>query len=421
MQLTSMSLENFRCFDKIDVTFDPQLTVFVGVNGAGKTAVLDAVAVLLKQMHLFVNNQYRNKINVYDVSVGATSTKLNYIVSSDNKNYTLRCNYKKNKTFAIDNDFFQNNRNFIDSIKYVRVPVVVYYSAKRVINEYHREIAANANPDDAYKNAFEPHIDFSSTLTWFIEKSSQEALEAVHSNNLEHRIPELNAVRQAVSRALGEYNEPYVGETPPQLFITRKESPNIPLNLQQLSDGYRTMLALVMDLARRMALANADRQWPEGENVLHSPGIVLIDEVELHLHPSWQQTVLPRLMEIFPNVQFIVTTHSPQVITSLEAKHIRILGDGGKVLSAPQGTLGAEASRILKQVFRVDNRPPSQARNDLEEYRSLVYGDKWDTPRALALRALLDKRYGGQEPELVELDMHIENRKWEMSEEGGDA
>ena len=75
----------------------------------------------------------------------------------------------------------------------------------------------------------------------------------------------------------------------------------------------------------------------------------------------------------------------------------------------------------MKQVFGVDNRPPSKARDELEEYRKLVYDDKWNTDRALELRTILDKRYGGQEPELVELDMHIENRKWEMSEEGVDA
>ncbi|MBQ7618085.1 MAG: AAA family ATPase, partial [Desulfovibrio sp.] len=275
--------------------------------------------------------------------------------------------------------------------------------------------------DYAYKNAFEPQIDFSPTLTWFIEKSSQEALEVVNTKNLNHRIPVLDAVRQAVSSALGDYNEPYVAETPPQLFITKKESPDLPLNLKQLSDGYRTMLALVMDLARRMALAYDGVQLTAGESVLHTAGIVLIDEIELHLHPSWQQTVLPRLREIFPNVQFIVTTNSPQVVTSIDEAHVRILGDGGRIHTAPQGTWGAEASRVMKQIFGVDNRPPSQARDDLEEYSDLVYADKWNTDRARQLRLILDERYGRQEPELVELDLHIENRKWEMNEEGVNA
>ena len=421
MKLLSMNIKNFRCFANTDITFNPQLTAFVGANGSGKTAVLEAVAIFLKQIPLFVHNVHNGCISVSDMRIGTASTEFNYVVSIENQFYELRFNYKKEEDSAVDRELFQKNIDFINIVKTFRLPIVVFYSAKRSINRYNRESESHVNPDYAYKNAFEPQIDFSSTLTWFIEKSSQEALEVVRTKNLAHRILELDAVRQAVSSALGDYNEPYVGDTPPQLFITKKDSPDIPLTLQQLSDGYRTMLALVMDLARRMALAHDGVPLAQGETVLHASGIVLIDEIELHLHPSWQQTVLPRLIEIFPNVQFIVTTHSPQVITSLDASHIRILGDGGVIHSAPQGTWGAEASRIMKQVFGVDNRPPSQARDDLEEYRKLVYADKWDSDRALELRTILDERYGGQEPDLVELDMHIENRKWEMSEEGGDA
>ena len=91
--------------------------------------------------------------------------------------------------------------------------------------------------------------------------------------------------------------------------------------------------------------------------------------------------------------------------------------DGGNVYAAPQGTWGAEASRIMKQVFGVDNRPPSKARDELEKYRKLVYEDKWDTNEALELRNILNERYGGQEPELIDFDMYIENRKWERNEE----
>ena len=171
-----------------------------------------------------------------------------------------------------------------------------------------------------------------------------------------------------------------------------------------------------MDLSRRMAVANADAAWPEGQTVLHSPGIVLIDEVEQHLHPAWQQTVLPRLMEIFPNVQFIVTTHSPQVLTSVEAKHIRVLGGGDAVYAAPQGTWGAEASRLLKRIFGVDNRPPSRATDELNRYADLVYADQWDGDEARRLRDLLDERYGGEEPFLTRLDLYIANRKWELEE-----
>jgi len=179
-----------------------------------------------------------------------------------------------------------------------------------------------------------------------------------------------------------------------------------------LSDGYRAMLALVMDLARRMAQARgADR--PPTESLLNHPAIVLIDEVELHLHPSWQQTVLTTLMEIFTNTQFIVTTHSPQVLTSIPPRHIRVLSDG-RAYAVNEQTQGAEASRLLKHVFGVEPRPENlgivQA---LKEYSTLVYAEQWGTPEAEELRKKLIEHYGPDELELMNLELNIENSKWE--------
>ena len=225
-------------------------------------------------------------------------------------------------------------------------------------------------------------------------------------------LPDLVALREAVAKALGDYNEPYMSNTPLGLFITHRDEPDKPLSVKQLSDGYRTMLALVMDLARRMAVANADAEWPEGQTVLHSPGIVLIDEVEQHLHPAWQQTVLPRLMDIFPNVQFIVTTHSPQVLTSIPAKHIRILRDGA-VYTFPEETDGAEAGRVLEDVLGVNPRPDNEAARKLRDYERLVNDGQWDAPEAARLKRELEAHYGDSEPKLDELALRVETMKWE--------
>jgi predicted ATP-binding protein involved in virulence len=135
--------------------------------------------------------------------------------------------------------------------------------------------------------------------------------------------------------------------------------------------------------------------------------------VELHLHPSWQQTVLTTLMDIFPNTQFIVTTHSPQVLTSVSAKHIRILRDG-KAYTVHDQTQGAESSQLLKHVFGVETRPQNlPVVQELNEYTKLVYAEEWDTPRAEELRKILSKHFGSDDPKLMELNLHIENSKWE--------
>lgn len=187
------------------------------------------------------------------------------------------------------------------------------------------------------------------------------------------------------------------------------------LKISQLSDGIRNILALVGDIAYRCYKLNS-HMGADAPQRTH--GIVMIDEVDMHLHPSWQQTVLPDLKTAFPNLQFIVTTHSPQVTSSISSKSIRVL-DQGRIFAATPGTEGAESSRLLKRLFGVELRPPlNQATKRLNEYLALVYADQWDTPRASRLRNLLNARYRGEEPALTAADLYIENWKWEQSAEG---
>lgn len=423
MKISSLSLENYRCFDKLDIDFDEQLTVIVGVNGSGKTAILDVVTVFLKIYASFFSdniNAFSNEKTLSMIKHGKTITHLTckyYPSEGNSRNYEeVRIGFDKlnEATWRLIGSFdpilrFAKKENE----DYYKTPVSLYYTSKRIINIENCAEKSNLPSKGLSAYAFDTQIDFSSSLAWFIERATQEALEAVQKKDLNHTLPDLSAVRMAISKALGDYDEPFIGDTPPALFIRRKGDATQQFRIEELSDGYRTMLALVMDLARRMAVANKNVQWPEGQTVLHSPGVVLIDEVELHLHPSWQQSVLPTLMEIFPNVQFIVTTHSPQVLTSIAAKHIRILKDG-VVHSFTDETEGAEASRVLEDVLLVSQRPAKlESVNKLDRYAELVYAEKWDSNEAITLRDELYKHYGSAEPRLKELDLHIENSKWE--------
>ena len=428
MKVQFLEVTDYRCFDTLHVDLDPRLTIFVGINGSGKTAVLDALALFLR---LYAENFYHYAesfdLPSSNLKLGKVESVLSckiyenrFLTPNNRKNYFnavlkfsknilnenhLKCDNKNN--FSQLADFYKKN-NDSDSF-----PVVAYYASKRILNTYDRNKTSNSTKMHAYGSAFSPQIDFASSLAWFIAKASEEALEGQRRKDLEYAIPELSAVRKAVSRALGEYGEPFVTETPPVLFIPDNCTPPNAYRIEELSDGYRTMLALAMDLARRMAVANQHVKWAEGTNVLHSPGVVLIDEVELHLHPSWQQTVLPTLMSLFPNVQFIVTTHSPQILTSIAAKHIRILKNNS-VLTMPEETEGADAARVLEDVLGVNSRPQSnEYTQKLNQYTNMVYKEEWDKSAAQKLRSELEDHYKGSEPKLKELELHIENSKWE--------
>jgi hypothetical protein len=144
----------------------------------------------------------------------------------------------------------------------------------------------------------------------------------------------------------------------------------------------------------------------------------MIDEVDMFLHPKWQQTILPSLQEAFPKIQFIVTTHSPQVLTSVPSDCIRVIQDG-KVFSAPQGSEGSESKRMLERVFGAKSRPKNNAwTNNLKDYRDYVYSDKWVngwSDEMLRLKSELHHHFGGEDPELTELDLYLENREWELN------
>ncbi len=442
MKLERMSVTNFRNFTSLAVEFDQQLTVFVGKNGCGKTALLDAAKIFLKAVantaqgtwidhKLDISNINVNTMNNNHVAVNNEKTCSGYATYSSAEieehiiklvfeyqsgignaeklamNYEINNNELVIKSPPSPNTLSKNFFNFES------LPLVVYYGAKRVLAEYRRNTDVPIDLKSAFTNAFNAIIDFTSTYTWFIERYIEQVMDRDETGDHGFVLPDLEAVRLAVAKVLEDYEKPIVSGTSKDIFVYPKGNRKKRLSLNQLSDGYRTMLALVMDMGRRMAVIQSQIKGTERGSVLETPGIVLIDEIELHLHPAWQQKVLPDLMRTFPNVQFIVSTHSPQVLSSIDSRHIRIIEDGG-IIETPQGIWGAEVSRILDDVFGVELRSPSCAVDELERYSKMVHAGQWATHEAEELRAKLDERYGLNEPKLFELDMFIDNQKWEM-------
>ena len=161
----------------------------------------------------------------------------------------------------------------------------------------------------------------------------------------------------------------------------------------------------MLDFARRLAQAN-----PTLPNPLAAPGILLIDEIELHLHPRWQQKVIPALRTAFPNTQLIVTTHSPAVLTTVRREHIKLLGTDHTFEQIPNdvGTYGAENSRVLAEVFGTYPRPQNIGTvQQLAEYYRAVEAQEHDTDQAKALRQELESALGTSDPDLQRADLRI--------------
>lgn len=418
MIISTLELESFRCFSKISVNFEDDLTVFIGINAAGKTSLLDALAIYLESLALQI------KYDDYGIAPRLKRSDFPYTLGNVNHAhlyFEVKNIAKAKYEFPIDQsstdlDIEPNSydakaqKKVYEALRSKKsedgLPVLVYYRSKRTSHEsVSRE---SSNTYKAYADAFAVNIDFWSSLEWFDAKDAEEARVIRDSRgnpdyDPEYELPELRAVRDAVSIALGDYENPRMSGTPPRMRVTKK-SDGLDYLVSDLSDGYRTMLALVVDLARRMAVLN-ENILPKDE-LLNSPGIVLIDEVELHLHPSWQQRVLPDLMRIFPNTQFIVATHSPQVISSIEKRQIRIL-ESGKIYTPEIGTFGADSSRILEDLFNVQSRPKdNKAKKELDFYFSLIEEGKGRSKEAEKSRARLEEWLAG-DPELDKADLYI--------------
>ena len=245
----------------------------------------------------------------------------------------------------------------------VDLPIMVFYDTDRAViglATLRRQSAGETNRYSALAGALSARTSFREFFDWFYAKENEELREQRSRRNLDYRLKDLSAVRQAISSMLDGVSEPHV-ELRPTRFVVSEKSDNRPpvvRTIDQLSGGCRAVLALAADLAWRMAQGNPDRI-----NTLESEAVVLIDEVELHLHPAWQQRILDDLMRTFPNAQFIVSTHSPQVLTTVHpAQIVELQRDGDDIVaSIPNApTFGAEAGDVLSSVMGVNERPSVQ-------------------------------------------------------------
>ncbi|HCD2269572.1 TPA: AAA family ATPase, partial [Escherichia coli] len=232
----------------------------------------------------------------------------------------------------------------------------------------------------------------------------------------EVEIPELRAIRLAVEKLLPEFSN-IRSAVPAGIMVDwckpigNGETTIQKLRIEQLSDGYRTTLAMVMDIAARMAEAN-----PYSSDPLSSEGIILIDEVDLHLHPEWQREFLPRLINVFPHLQFIVSTHSPFIIQSVKEGMLVDL-DKDDISDSPSLNKELSIEDIAEGVMGMEKVQRSELFNKQvavsdRYYQLLNEGRSESDPEVRKLSAELDKleEFFGDNPAYVAL-LRAERRK----------
>ena len=214
---------------------------------------------------------------------------------------------------------------------------------------------------------------------------AQKALAVERPLALHH----LEALQRAAEQFLPSYRNVRPDEDGSRLLIDRG---GVTLEASQLSDGERGVLAMVLDLARRLSQGNPDLDDPLRKGC----AVVLIDEIDLHLHPGWQRQIVHRIADVFPGCQFIVTTHSPQIVGEIQHDRIQIIANG-RVFS-PTHSFGVDSSRVLEEIM---DAPPRSAEVQalLTELLKVVSQKKLDQAQEIVDR-LVDQ-LGEDDPEVV--------------------
>ncbi len=445
MYVSKIRMQNFRCYTDFTMQFSPKVTVIVAENGKGKTAILDGLAITMApylaafpgiKARNFQPNDVRMVMDVPQTQDELQIKRMKYLLpvvletevkADDGKAYSWKRELKsvKGKTSSVSAKFVSDyGKRIADELNQpgdqdIILPVLGYYGTSRMWNDSSllKRKKVDLSRSSGYVECLEPSGSYNTFAQWF-RYATESALEYDHiiaEKKLNKKNPYreiLNAINKAIVTCIQSmgWTDLKYSFAAQNLLICHPEKGELPL--EAMSDGARSVISMAADIAYRMARLNPDM----GEDVtLKTSGVVLIDEVDMHLHPSWQQTVVNDLVKAFPKVQFIVTTHSPQVLTSVPAECIRILHwDNDLVdIEEPTFSLGAESSQLLRDIQHVESRPGSlpivQA---LQRYLQLVNEDKWDSEEALALRETLDRWSQGREPALVRADMDIRVRNF---------
>ena len=412
MKLKSVEIENYRAIEKLKLSLDPSLTVLHGDNGYGKTSVLSAIAVGLGKSPEMLFDISEIDFHEEDLREGAEHSR----VSLTPMDGTLWGHQSGREDDQMKEQRQITLSRFLESQitgKMVDLPIAAFYSTDRIISGLSKvpsDPKVKIPRTAALKGALDARTDFGGLFTWFYYKEAEELKIQRDRRDFDYQLKDISAVRQAISSMLPEVSDPRTELHPPRFVVSRKSEQGQveKLSIDQLSGGYRIVLALAADLARRMVTGNPHRDDP-----LTSEAVVLIDEVELHLHPAWQQRILDDLQRTFPNAQFIVSTHSPQVLTTVEPQRIvELAREGDRIVAgAPAGaTYGAEAGDVLSVVMGVKERPENEFTKALDQYRRLVREGQWESEEALALRASLESM-SPYDPALDRADLEIRRRK----------
>ena len=416
MRIKQLRMQSFRGIGDLTIDFDEkEPTVFIGINGVGKSSILDCLAILLSRFSSAIQHSTASGrlFTEEDIKNDKNETHNEIITDFESQKFTWSLTKVKKGRMKDTSTNLSEINKIAENIKHklssslseeYNLPVIIYYSTNRAVLDIPLKIRKQHSFEqiDTYENALSgTGSEFRIFFEWFRKQEDLEN-ELRLENNPDYRDKQLEAVRQAISSLIPNFTKLRVRRSPLRMTLQKDDEELI---VNQLSDGEKCLLAMVGDLARRLAIAN-----PGLKNPLYGFGVVLIDEIELHLHPKWQREIIPALTRTFPHCQFIVTTHSPQVVGEIKPQGIYILEktENGIIVQRPQSSYGRDSNQILEDLMDVPERK-QEIKNRLLELFRLI--DDGNIPNARKLKQSLEQDIGYDEPEFASADVLIRRRE----------
>lgn len=357
--------------------------MIVGKNGVGKTAILDAAAVSVSTFLLGIDGGVSRSIlkdnaryefhdlnetidpqHQFPVSIESIGDCLD----QQNVKWTRSLNSESGKTTIKDAGELTGlakkaQNQIMTGDKSLILPLLSYYGTGwlyaqkkekrklKSLTEFKRQVG--------YVDCMAAESNEKLMLNWFQMQTLKSLQEQQKTGVLERSLL-LKTVEKAICRSFerisGARNASLIFDLDTHRLVLEFENADGDAQkfaMDEMSDGYKNTLSMIGDIAYRMVVLNPIL----GDQVLEkTPGVVLIDEIDLHLHLQWQQTILSDLRAIFPEVQFIASSHAPAVINSVPREQIRILDHGEIYMPAAQ-TYGRDANSTLREVMKVSERP----------------------------------------------------------------
>lgn len=403
MYVKSLTLQNFRAFESLSIEFKPGMNVIAGVNGAGKTSLLLGLLPPLSWWGSSLTNNFPI-VGVSETDVRKVPLRVNNRTSFETKFPVRSIAAIQIGEEVLEYGEEYSNSSMKSELKWPtskfsdaeRMPLMVFYRANRKWSDVQKinetQVATSQDSRfvayDRWSNATDNHEKlyswvFVKTLErqeWALERGV--GFDDVHDDDLA-------TLNQTLRDAIPESFHSLAFSVREKNIVVKRSPEDNGVLFNQLSDGERAFICLFADLAQRACQLNPALGTRATQE---TPGVVLIDEVDEHLHPKWQRQIVTGLIRAFPCIQFIVTTHSPQVLGEVPADQIYLLSNGG--VTQPVSSVGRTSDEVLIKLMGASEVNLEFKRKTDEIYEA-INNEQFNMARELLSN--LDETYGETE------------------------